>query len=193
MAVIFLSIITLGIYDLFWLAKIRKELNAKTNVHVPSIWLLLAPLLFFVIGFIVAAIVLSLNAEQTKEVAAAANAIVILMYLVAFLAVLPITFYWFFKFSKAVNRYTNKEMNTAVTFLLLWVLRFIGIAVLQDHFNDMLEAGNTPSSIAGGAPATQPWQAPTQQQPTGYSLAPQQPQEGGQPPYQQPPAVPPAV
>jgi cytoskeletal protein RodZ len=60
--------------------------------------------------------------------------------------ILPVTFYWFLKFSKAVNHYTNGELNTAVTFLLLWMLRFIGLAIIQDKFNDMLAAGPSNSS-----------------------------------------------
>jgi uncharacterized membrane-anchored protein len=196
MAVIFLSIITLGIYDLFWLVKVKKELNAKTSVHVPSMWLLMAPLLLFFVGFVATVVALSISASSSEEAAKVVNVVTLLAYIVAGVAILPITFYWFFKFSKAVNQYTNKELNTAVTFLLLWMLRFIGIAVLQDHFNDMLEAGNASPPAAGAAfaaPATsavQTWQTPPQQPMNPQPAVPQQPQEQPQPPQQQPPASP---
>jgi hypothetical protein len=42
-----------------------------------------------------------------------------------------------------------------MTFILLWLLRFIGLAIIQDKFNDMIEAGTSQpaSSAAAAAPA----------------------------------------
>lgn len=152
MAVIFLSIITLGIYDLFWLVSVKKELNAKTTIHTPTLWLLFAPLLLLIGGAIAAGIA----SAGTSSTATGANITIILIYMIAILVILPITFYWFFKFSKAVGQYTHGEMNTAITFILLWLLRFIGMAIIQDKFNDMLAGGPAP----GPAPVAPAWQQP---------------------------------
>jgi hypothetical protein len=164
MAVIFLSIITLGIYDLFWLVSVKKELNAKTNVHTPTLWLLVAPYLLWAIGSAVA-IGVSQGAPDSAA-SSAASIITIVVYLVGALAIVPITFYWFFKFSKAVHQYTKGEINTAMAFILLWLLRFIGIAVIQDSFNDILLAGTQPAGEVPAYPAA----------PSDGSAAPQPPQ-----------------
>lgn len=174
MTVLFLSIITLGIYDLYWLVQVKKELNAKTNEHVPSIWLLFAPMAIFVVGLI-AYIAATAAAANNDTAAKLGGIIIILFYLLALLAIVPITFYWFFKFSKAVHKYTNGELSTAVTMLLVWLLRFIGLAVIQDKFNDMIQEGATPSGPAP-APATEQQVAADPVQPVpDPAVTPQQP------------------
>jgi hypothetical protein len=146
MAVIIFSIITLGIYDLFWLVKVKNELNAKTDIKTPSIWLLFAPYLALLVPTVAVIALVSIDNGSRAPSTATFNVITIVGYLLAILVILPVTFYWFLKFSKAVNHYTNGELNTAVTFLLLWMLRFIGLAIIQDKFNDMLAAGPSNSS-----------------------------------------------
>lgn len=150
MAVVLLSIVTLGIYDLFWLVSVKKELNQKTTVHTPTLWLLFTPLLAFAV--VIAAMFMTAGGSNRGSAIAE-----LIINMVAVLAIIPITFYWFFKFSKAVNEYTKGEMSTAMSFILLWLLRFIGLAVIQDKFNDMIAAGsvNTPaSSTASVVPAS---------------------------------------
>lgn len=172
MAVIFFSLITLGIYDLFWLVSVKKELNEKTSVHTPTLWLLFAPVLLIIVGIIAMVVVAgaSSGTALAGQTNAAAAIITILFYLVVLFAIIPITFYWFFRFSKAVGAYTGGELNTAVTFILLYLLRFIGIAVIQDKFNDMLAGGAAPSGQAFAGAA-----APVAGQPTvEQTLPPQQ-------------------
>ncbi|MGH7196126.1 MAG: hypothetical protein ACREGA_05140 [Candidatus Saccharimonadales bacterium] len=62
-------------------------------------------------------------------------------------------------------------MNTAVTFLLLWLLHPIGVALVQDTFNDMLATG------AGGAQTPNPVGSVPSMPPAASSLqTPQTPQ-----------------
>lgn len=158
MSVVLLSIFTLGIYDLFWLVKVKKVLNQETDVHTPSIWLLFAPVLVIVALFVVAFATAggSSNINESSTASTGASIVLLLAELVAFAVIIPITFYWFFKFSKAVGRYTHGELNTAITFILLWLLRFIGIAIIQDKFNDMLAAGTGGTPAMAGAPSAVP-------------------------------------
>ncbi|HUD05882.1 MAG TPA: hypothetical protein VMR18_03155 [Candidatus Saccharimonadales bacterium] len=84
-----------------------------------------------------------------------------LVYIVAIVAFMFITFFWFFKFSKAINQYTHGLMGTGVTFLLLWLLHFIGVAIVQDSFNDMLSSDGTnspqpPPVMPAGPPVVTP-------------------------------------
>jgi len=202
MAVILLSIITLGIYDVYWLVKTKKVLNEQTDVHTPSIWLLFAPVLALVV-----LVPVSLLMPHVSDGTTAVSTIVgILVGMLAVLGVIPITFYWFFKFSKAVGKYTHGEVNTAMAMLLLWLLRFIGIAVIQDAFNDVTARGGAAPTVAttgfgAGAPMGMAGQdseqpiAPEQPVGPGQSYQPEQPQDtASQPPEDsapQPPVTPP--
>ncbi len=146
--VVLLSVITLGIYDLYWLVSTKKVLNERTKVHVPSIWLLFAPVLVLFVG---AGGMYALAVTGTHLGGNSANIIVLIVEFVAVIALIPITLYWYYKYSKAVSEYTSGRVSTAMSFLLLWLIRFIGIAVIQDDFNGMVAAGTQPST-----PGTQP-------------------------------------
>ncbi len=52
----FLFIVTFGFYRLYWLAKTRTELQEKTKLNIPSIWILLVPyiLVIFSVGMMIA-------------------------------------------------------------------------------------------------------------------------------------------
>jgi hypothetical protein len=147
-AVIIFSIITFGIYDLFWLASTKKVLNERTRVHVPSLWLLFSSLLIFIAAFVIEIIG---QVTSQGQASAGVNIVVILASIIGFLALVIVPVWWFLKYSKAIGEYTNGEISTAVSFLLLWLLRFIGMAVIQDKFNDMAVAGTAPG-MGGAAP-----------------------------------------
>jgi hypothetical protein len=179
MAVIFLSIITLGIYDIYWLVKVKKELNEKTSIKTPSILILFAPIGAVFVGAIIA----SMASSGASDPDTALNLYLGIIYAISFLVIVPVTFYWFFKFSKAVDQYTHGEVNTAVAFLLLYLLRFIGMAVIQDKFNDMLDAGTIPDAAPAAAvvPAQPGPSAPAQNE-----AAPEQATEAPAPVMTQP-------
>ena len=177
-AVYVLSIITFGIYDLYWLVKTKAELNSKTRQHTPSIWLLVSPLLLFFIAVIVFVATSKATSPTVTYFGSASpsvngpSLIGILLFGIASVASAAIPFYWVFKFSKAVNEYTNGKSGTGVTFLLLWTINLIGVAIVQDTFNDMIDSNPTPelannmNPIGGPAyptPVVNPMSAPTTQ------------------------------
>lgn len=162
-SVICFSIITLGIYDLFWLVSTKKELNARTKQQIPSIWLLFAPILLLVAVAIIDGIVSVAQSTSGNGSSALGIIMAIIMGIVVLVATIITPVYWFLKYSKAVHEYTNGELSTAVTFILLWILRFIGIAVIQDKFNDMIASGNmggTSSMSMGGMSQQMPGSMP---------------------------------
>ncbi len=187
LAVVGLSIITLGIYDLYWLSTTRKELNSKTSRKVPTLWLLFTPVF---VG-IVLVIVLAANSSSSTA-STGPNLIAVILMVLDFIAMMAISLIWFFKFSKAINEYTAGKLSTATTFLILWLLHLIGVALVQDTFNDMLtdqapaapqqptpamaqgqpmaQAPMQPNNfVPGGSPAAQPYNpAPP------YSVQPEQ-------------------
>ncbi len=87
--VILLSIITLGIYSIYWLVTTKIQMNNK-EAQIPTAWLLIIPL---------------------------------------------VNIYWLWKFSEGVELVTNKGMQTAVAFLLLWILDILGAAIVQNELN----------------------------------------------------------
>ena len=54
----------------------------------------------------------------------------------AWLIIIPIAnLYWLWKFSEGVEMVTNKEMSAGVTFLLVFLLCVIGMAIVQSSLN----------------------------------------------------------
>ncbi len=152
LTVLVLSIVTLGIYDLYWLVKTKTVLNNTTRIHTPTIWLLFSPIGLLVI--IVALYVFSApqplvthttttygNMVTSSSTNSGFPLFLLFLEFLAIVIIIPVTFYWFFQFSKAINEFTNGELNTGVSFLLLWLLHFIGVIIVQDKFNDMIQAG----------------------------------------------------
>lgn len=173
LTVLILSIVTLGIYDLYWLVKTKKVLNDTTRIHTPTIWLLFSPIgLLFMI---VVLYVIFAHPKMTPTTITYGHMVtssttnsgfpLFLLFLefITIIILIPVTFYWFFQFSKAINEFTNGEMNTGVSFLLLWLLHFIGVIIVQDKFNDMINAGHGSgyalSPTASPIPALAPFQA----------------------------------
>ena len=56
----------------------------------------------------------------------------------AWLLIIPIVnIYWLYKYSEGVELVTNKDMSTAVAFILLFLLGIIGMAIIQSKFNSL--------------------------------------------------------
>jgi hypothetical protein len=125
--VIFLTIITFGIYALVWYVTTKDQMNAN-GAKIPTAWLLIVPI---------------------------------------------VNFYWMWKFCEGVEIVTSKRMEGVMAFILLFLLGFIGMAIVQSSLNNV-----------SGAPA-QSYQAPQQsyQAPPTSSAAP--------PTYSAPPPPPP--
>jgi len=56
----------------------------------------------------------------------------------AWLLIIPFAnIYWIYKYSQGVEAATNKDMSTAVAFILLLLLNVIGMAIIQAKFNSV--------------------------------------------------------
>lgn len=87
----------------------------------------------------------------------------------AWLIIVPfVSIWWLWKYSKGVDLVTKGEYSTAVSFLLLWFLGFIGMAILQTGFN---KVGASEAPAAAGTPPIAP-QPPAPQQPVAGPPAP---------------------
>lgn len=188
-AVVILSIVTFGIYDLYWLVKTKEVLNKETKFHTPSIWILFVPFLLLVIcyvGIIVSTVSThgSLQTSQYGQAVSTPHTGLTIIFLIGSFLGGILTFivsaFWFFRFSKAVNEYTKGKMSTAVTFLILWVIHLIGVALVQDAFNDMSGAGldnngAVPANAGAGTQNAGQFQNPTSQTATQPSNDPSGP------------------
>jgi hypothetical protein len=161
LSVVLLSIVTLGIYDLYWLYKTKEILNKETQFKVPSILLLILPGIILAIGYIgIMVTVFTQDSSTTTNGAYGQTTTMsphggafggfLIATILGWILFFFISAFWFFKFSKAVNAYTSGKMSTAVTFLVLWIIHLIGVALVQDAFNDMAEGDQLTNS--GGAP-----------------------------------------
>ena len=99
------------------------------------------------------------------------------LIIIGYLSVLVVSVFWFFRFSKAVDEYTKGKMSTAISFLILWLIHLIGVALIQDAFNDMVEEVpplNKPVPPMSGVMAVAAATRPTLPAPVA-SVAPQPP------------------
>jgi hypothetical protein len=201
-AVFFLSIITFGIYDLYWLVSTKNVMNQRVKDRVPTIAMLFLPWIVVAAGYILmfASGGSSTHTSSTSfygdtTTTASSNPsnpglllVAIGLILVGFLLTFILNAIWFFRYSKAVNEYTNGKMSTAVTFLILYLVHLIGVALIQDTFNDMIDGGATPGNMAmaGGQPASMGQgftpAAPTQPEPQTNPQPPMPAQPDQQPP-----------
>lgn len=184
LVIVILSIITFGIYDIYWLYVTKEELNAKTKQHVPSIWLLFSPIILIIAGVILL-ILGSANAHTVTSTPIYSNGFTttttstvgvnggeyfagVGLVVLSCIVFTIISMIWFYKFSKAVNEYTSGKMTTAVTFLILWLIHWVGIALVQDAFNDM--DGPVLASTQGPTAAPMPPLSTTGQDPVNQSF-----------------------
>lgn len=95
----------------------------------------------------------------------------------AWLLIVPIVnIYWLWKYSVGVDKVTNGKISAILSFLLMYLLGFIGAAIIQDSFNNLdastasptAAPDQTPTAVDAPAvpslpetPATTPSTAPT--------------------------------
>ena len=135
------SIISCGVYALYWFSKTKRVLVDTTNQSIPPVWLLMIPAILSY-GLFAILIVFGIRHHDFMNMTAATPPPRTFLYLfgleyLASLIFAAVYIYWFIKYGKAVNSYTNGQLNTAVTFLLLYLLGVIGMAIIQDKFNEM--------------------------------------------------------
>lgn len=131
-----LGFITLGLYGLYWLYDTRKVLIRETKQSIPSIWLLVIPSVIFMVLYFALFIPMFLSMPASEGSQTPAGFVWYFAGLaLAGTALTVVHVYWFLKYSRAVSVYTHKEMGTAISFILLYLLNVIGMAVLQESFN----------------------------------------------------------
>jgi hypothetical protein len=155
-AVMIYGFITLGIYDLVWLYKTRKELIAR-GAKIPNFALLLTPILAAAIALI-ALLIIGITqsndsvVDTSQTTTSVISIMVMLAAVLATLASIPIVFYWLYKYSEAVEHVTRGQTTTGFSFGMALVFYFVGVSfvwngLIQDAFNKLEEPAvpTTPS------------------------------------------------
>jgi hypothetical protein len=78
----------------------------------------------------------------------------------AWLIIIPfVNIWWLWKYSEGVGKVTNEKLSAVMSFVLLFLLSIIGMAIVQNEFNKL---GTAPvASNEPAVPSTQPLPAST--------------------------------
>ena len=156
-----LTILTIGIYRLYWFVKTRKEmmkLNPKVKIMSPVYFF--APLLIVITSF-VAFIISDFSTPEkpaycstyvetangyrgfpkTKECSLDSSFWPGIIFFLSFVFIWPLIFIWLWSYAKAVELITKGKTSFAMSLLvLLAVPDGIDILIIQDGFNKLSPA-----------------------------------------------------
>lgn len=160
--VLVMSLITLGIYSLYWIYMTRKELvQASGNPKsIPSFWILLAPILLLTILVGVAFAVTD---------SATTNGIVNVLGIIGVIGVIVIPLWWFYRYSVTASKVTH-GMDSTSLYILFIVLNIFSVGFVWQ----MLVQNDINKAIDGTTNTTTPEPPyPTHGYPSGASTPPQ--------------------
>ena len=83
-----------------------------------------------------------------------------------------VNYWWYWKYSQGVERVTNQEVSTAMSFIMLIMLSGIGQIVLQTYFNKVGAGGLTPAMAPAQPGAFVAAAAPQPAAPQTFAPAP---------------------
>lgn len=93
-----------------------------------------SPILVFIYTFLTCGIYAIVWVVKTKDEMVSKGATIP----TAWLLLVPfVNFYWYWLYSVGVEKVTNGKLSGAVTFLLLILLGPIGMAIVQNSFNEI--------------------------------------------------------
>ena len=150
-SVILLSLFTLGIYTLFWLAETRREMT-NLGHRIPPVKYLLAPIFFmivviplqFIVHFVFSTVDGSGSIGSDNLLEKIVNIFSLLVPIVAIIGLIPVSLWWFYRYCQAVEVTTNQQTSFGVSYGLLLVcaitgLSFVWPGLIQDGFNKLAE------------------------------------------------------
>lgn len=146
--VIFLSFITLGIYTLYWMYDTRKELMARGAKDIPSVWILIAPVVVTLLLLFMLFILL-LGSSSPGQSYSLQWVILGLFYFLSTLVWMGLWIFWIYKYSQAVDMVTRSQTSFMLSFGLGLALFLVGVffvwpGIIQDGFNKVAEGPDSP-------------------------------------------------
>jgi len=145
------SVITLGIYQIFWLYYTKREMVAK-GYKIPPFKLLFLPLLAL-LAIIPLQFLSLMNSAGNSDASGATILITVVslfLGIIFLIAIIPITLYWYYKYCQAVALVTKDELTFATSYALFIVLSVLSVSfvwpfIVQESFNKVTDDGFTPT------------------------------------------------
>lgn len=134
-----MSLVTLGIYDIYWAFSTRDELVKKGH-NVPSPLIVLLPLLGL-IGVALVQIIIHL-AGANGGFETFINVISITVGVLVILAIIPMLIVWLWRYSKAVEKLTKGDFTAEISMVIAILSGIVGLSliwpiVVQYHYNNL--------------------------------------------------------
>jgi cytochrome bd-type quinol oxidase subunit 2 len=149
--VIILSLVTFGIYYLYWLISTQREL-VRAQPDVPSVWWMFAPLLLVIAAVVIELAAATRGGDISQAGFVGVNIIAIILGIIGVLALFIYPLWWFYKYCKAVEAVTNGRISLLLGYGSWIGLHIVGFSwvwpgVIQDGLNsDSLLGSQAPRS-----------------------------------------------
>lgn len=141
--VVVFGIITLGIYDIFWLYSTRKEMVALGQQIPRVIWLFL-PYIVFLALLVVQMVMLGVLSDASRSSTGfnILNVVILIGEIIAIFASIPVWLYWFYKYSQAIAAMTRNKMPFGMAYGLSILFSVYGLSsvwagMIQYEFNSI--------------------------------------------------------
>lgn len=125
-----LSVITLGLYQIYWLVLTRRELMARSSVAIPPVWGLFLPITVLVGIFFI-----SLGAKGMGFLDSGGDTFLHILStfsFAAFVAGLIIPPMWIWRYGKAIEEVTGGETNRKYVFWM-WLIAMSPWMIIVQH------------------------------------------------------------
>ncbi|HET8709031.1 MAG TPA: DUF4234 domain-containing protein [Candidatus Saccharimonadales bacterium] len=175
--VIVLSIITLGIYTLFWLFDTKEEMNAR-GAKIPPLKLLFLPLLGLAAIILLELIANGVDGQESSRKSFNIMAALVGVFSIGAMLIIPL--YWYYKYCRGIELATRGQTTFGTSYLLWIVLSFVGVGFV---WPGIIQSGFNTADSVGPANPNYP--------PSPYNNPPQSPYDAGSPdPYTGQPQIP---
>ena len=144
-----LTIVTLGIYNIYWFVMTRREMLSQGAPHIPSVWILFAPLLALGGMILLSVIEQAVNSDGRNDL----GFIILFGIVVAAIAMLIVTPVWIWHYGKAVEALTGGETTRQYVFWI-WILLTVvstspvWLLIMQHEFNIVAKNNKKEAHIA---------------------------------------------
>lgn len=134
-----MSLVTLGIYDLYWAFSTRNELVKKGH-KVPSPMIFLYPIIAALLSVLI--LVVLYDSPNGQDAMGVLGTVLVILMLVSALAFIPIGIYWLWRYSQAVGKVTKGKLSAEVSMVIALVTGVVGFAfiwpiVVQYYYNQL--------------------------------------------------------
>lgn len=127
-------VVTLGLYQIYWLVRTRRELLRQVDSPIPPVWAIFLPFGIFIIilllGFVVAHAVGADGQEGSVPTHFLST-----LGLGAFVAMFIVPIVWIRQYGKAIEEVTGHETSQAYVFWMWLIAPVIWPIIMQHEFN----------------------------------------------------------